>query len=165
MLPALLSKLGDRVDRDGMPLLHRLQRDDGEGRVWGWILDRVLARPGLSAVVAGGVLLAIAIPAVGMKTVQVTPEALPQNLKAVQTYNRIEKAFPSELHTATVVVKATNVNAPNVQAAVADLRGSAAATVRRHADRSRPRSTRGARPRRSPSRSPGTAAMQPPSPA
>ena len=41
-----------------------------------------------------------------MKTVQVTPEALPQNLKAVQTYNRIQKTFPSELHTATVVVKA-----------------------------------------------------------
>ena len=64
-----------------------------------------------------------------MKTVQVTPEALPQNLKAVQTYNRIQKTFPSELHTATVVVKAANVNAPDVQAAVADLRERVAASV------------------------------------
>jgi uncharacterized membrane protein YdfJ with MMPL/SSD domain len=129
VLPALLSKLGDRVGKGRVPLLHRLQRGDGEGRMWGWILDRVLARPVLSTVVAGGALLAIALPAIGMKTVQVTPEALPQNLKAVQTYNRIEKAFPSELHTATVVVKAANVNAPKVQAAVADLQRQAAATV------------------------------------
>ena len=86
--------------------LHRLKRDNDEGRVWDWILDRVLARPGLSALLAGGVLVALAIPALGMKTVQITPEALPQNLKAVQTYNRIDAAFPSELHTATVVVKA-----------------------------------------------------------
>ncbi len=32
VLPALLSKLGDRVNRGRIPLLHRLQRDDGEGR-------------------------------------------------------------------------------------------------------------------------------------
>ena len=54
VLPALLSKLGDRVDKGRLPFLHRLQRENGEGRVWGWILDRVLARPGLSAVIAGG---------------------------------------------------------------------------------------------------------------
>jgi RND superfamily putative drug exporter len=129
VLPALLSRLGDRVDKGRVPLLQRVQRGDGEGRVWGWILDRVLARPGLSAVIAGGVLVAIAVPAIGMKTVQVTPEALPQNLKAVQTYNRIDKAFPSELHTATVVVKAENVNAPEIQTAVLELRTRAAATV------------------------------------
>ena len=132
VLPALLSKLGDRVDKGRVPLLHQLQRDNGEGRVWGWILDRVLARPGLSAVIAGSVLVAIAVPALGMKTVQVTPEALPQNLKAVQTYNRIENTFPGELHTATVVVKAADVNAPDVQAAVAALRKRATASVVQH---------------------------------
>ena len=165
VLPAVLSKLGDRVEKGRVPLLHRLKRDDSEGRVWGWILDRVLARPGLSALLAGGVLVALAIPALGMKTVQITPEALPQNLKAVQTYNRIDKAFPSELHTATVVVKAENVNAPEIQAAVADLRKRAAATVvPRRIDRDR-RQRSGERRRRSRSRSPATAATRSPSPA
>ena len=129
VLPAVLSLLGDRVEKGRVPFMRRLKRDNDEGRVWNWILDRVLARPGLSAVLAGGVLVALAIPALGMKTVQITPEALPQNLKAVQTYNRIDAAFPSELHTATVVVKANNVNAPAVQAAVAELRTRAAANV------------------------------------
>jgi RND superfamily putative drug exporter len=129
VLPAVLSKLGDRVEKGRVPFLRRLKRDDDESGVWSWILDRVLARPALSVLIAGGVLVAIAIPAIGMKTVQITPEALPQNLKAVQTYNRIDKAFPSELHTATVVLKAENMNAPETRAAVADLRRRAAATV------------------------------------
>ena len=129
VLPAVLSKLGDRVDKGRVPWLNRLQRSDGEGRVWGWVLDRVLARPGLSAIVAGGALIALAVPALGMKTVQVTPEALPQNLEAVKTYNRIQKTFPSELHAATVVLQAPNVDAPEVQAAVGDLRKRAAATI------------------------------------
>src|SRR4051794_12796697 len=132
VLPALLSKLGDRVDRGRLPLPRRRRQSNGEGSAWGWILDRVLARPGLSAVISGGLLVALAIPAIGMKTVQVTPEALPQNLKAVQTYNRIQKTFPGELHTAVVVVKAANVNARDVQAAVSDLRERASAIIVQH---------------------------------
>ena len=37
-----------------VPLVGRLRRDDGEGRIWGAIVDRVLRRPALSAVLAGG---------------------------------------------------------------------------------------------------------------
>src|SRR4051794_22281897 len=66
VLPALLSKLGDRVDRLHVPLVGRLRRDDGEGRVWGAVIDRVLRRPLLSAVLAGGALVALAIPAIQM---------------------------------------------------------------------------------------------------
>ena len=57
VLPATLSKLGDRVDRGRVPLVHRLRGADGGGRVWGAIIDRVLARPVAAAVLAGGLLL------------------------------------------------------------------------------------------------------------
>ena len=51
VLPALLSKLGDKVDRLRIPLVGRRRRaDGGEGRIWGAIVDRVLRRPVLSAV-------------------------------------------------------------------------------------------------------------------
>jgi len=53
VLPALLSKLGDNVDRLRVPFVHRVRRDDGEGRIWGAIIDRVLRRPALSAALAG----------------------------------------------------------------------------------------------------------------
>ena len=44
VLPALLSRLGDRVDKVRV----RRRRGNGdEGRLWGWIVDRVLRRPAL----------------------------------------------------------------------------------------------------------------------
>ena len=50
VLPALLSRLGDKVERARIPLLGR--RRVGEGRIWGAIVDRVLRRhPALTLVV------------------------------------------------------------------------------------------------------------------
>ena len=77
VLPAVLSKLGDNVDRLRVPFVHRLTRDDGEGRVWGAIIDRVLRRPVLSVVLAGGLLLAIAAPAIRLHTAEPGIDTLP----------------------------------------------------------------------------------------
>ncbi len=92
MLPALLSKLGDNVDRVRVPFVHRLRRDDGEGRIWGAIIDRVLRRPVLSVVLAGGLLVALAIPAIQLHTAQPSIDTYPQ--KFLGTYNRLKAAFP-----------------------------------------------------------------------
>ena len=67
VLPALLSRLGDGVDRLHVPLVGRLRRDDGESRFWGAVVDRVLRRPLLSAVLAAGLLLALAFPALQLR--------------------------------------------------------------------------------------------------
>src|SRR2546426_9013289 len=92
VLPALLSKLGDGVDRLHVPLVGRLRRDKGEGRVWGAIVDGVLRRPLLSAVIAGGLLLAIAAPALQLRMATPGPETLPQSLAVVKTYNRMQQS-------------------------------------------------------------------------
>jgi uncharacterized membrane protein YdfJ with MMPL/SSD domain len=119
VLPALLSKLGDRVDRLHVPLVGRLRRDDGEGRIWGAIVDRVLRRPLLSAVVAGGLLLALAAPALQLRIATPGPEAaFPKSLDIVKTYNRMQEAFPGTALPANVVVEAPNVNAPAVRDAI-----------------------------------------------
>jgi uncharacterized membrane protein YdfJ with MMPL/SSD domain len=119
VLPALLSKLGDRVDRLHVPLAGRLRRDDGEGRIWGAIVDRVLRRPLLSALVAGGVLLALAAPALQLRIATPGPEAaFPKSLDIVKTYDRMQQAFPGTALPANVVVKAPNVNAPAVRDAI-----------------------------------------------
>src|SRR4030095_10877817 len=62
VLPALLSKLGDRVERGRIPYLHRLRRDSGENRFWKRILAPAMRRPGIAAAVAGGALLVLALP-------------------------------------------------------------------------------------------------------
>ena len=70
VLPAVLSKLGDNVEKGRVPYLGRLRhRNHGESRVWGWVIDRALARPVVSVIAAGGVLVILALPALNMKTV------------------------------------------------------------------------------------------------
>jgi uncharacterized membrane protein YdfJ with MMPL/SSD domain len=130
VLPALLSRLGDKVNRARIPLLHRLQ-GRSESRFWGWTVDRVLRRPRLAAVVSVGLLLALALPAVGMKTVVPGPEALPQDMNLVQTFNRQQAAFPGETDPAIVVVKAPRID-DRVEAAMAELRERAVATGAAH---------------------------------
>jgi RND superfamily putative drug exporter len=128
VLPALLSWLGDRVDRVHVPFVGRLRRDDGEGRIWGAIIDRVLRRPALSATVAAGALVALALPALHMHTVIPGPDTFPQSLPALQTYNRVQAAFPGTEIPANVVVKAENVNAPAVRDAIERMEDAALAT-------------------------------------
>jgi uncharacterized membrane protein YdfJ with MMPL/SSD domain len=119
VLPAVLSKLGDNVDRGRVPFVSRLRRDDGEGRIWGVIINRVLRRPILSVVLAGGFLVALAIPAYQLHAAQPSIDTYPQNL--LTTYNRLKEAFPGTEIGASVVVKAPNVEAPEVQEAIGQL--------------------------------------------
>jgi uncharacterized membrane protein YdfJ with MMPL/SSD domain len=118
VLPALLSRLGDGVDRVRIPLVGRLRRDDGEGRIWGAIVDRVMRRPRLSAALAAGLLIVLALPALQLRMAQPGVETFPKSLPVVQTYDRMQNAFPGEALPATVVVKAPDVNAPTMQAAI-----------------------------------------------
>lgn len=133
VLPALLSLLGERVEKGKIPFLHpesRLRRNKGganrESRFWTAVLKGVLARPVISVVVAAGALLAIAAPALGMKTQNLTlDQEFGDSLPIVQTYNRLNEAFPGGSDPAEVVVKADDINAPEVKSALADFRDRA----------------------------------------
>ena len=131
VLPAVLSRLGDRVNKARVPFLYRLQRPGG-GRGWSWIVDRVLRRPLISAVVSAGILVALALPALGMKTVVPGAEAFPNDLEAVQVYDRLQKSFPGEAEPALVVVRAPSIDDPRVQSGIADLRARALASGQVH---------------------------------
>jgi uncharacterized membrane protein YdfJ with MMPL/SSD domain len=128
VLPALLCRLGDGVDRLRVPLIRRLRRDDGKGRMWSAIIDRVMRRPALWAAVSAGFLVALAIPAVQLHLATPAPETLPRSIPAVETYVRMQEAFPGSALPANVVVKATDVNAPAAQAAIQELEKRALAS-------------------------------------
>src|SRR5262245_17659641 len=130
VLPALLSRLGDNVNRLRVPFVGR--RKSGEGRLWGAIVDRVLRRPALSAALSAGVLLALAVPALQMRMAEPSPSTYPAHLNVVQTYNRMQKAFPGTALPANVIVKAPNVNAPAVREAIGQLEQRALASGRAH---------------------------------
>jgi RND superfamily putative drug exporter len=130
VLPALLSRLGDKVDRPRVPFVGRLRRDDGEGRIWGSIIDRVLRRPVVSTALAAGLLLALAAPALQLRMEKPGPDTFPQSLDVVQTYNRMQDAFPGTALPANVVVKAPDVGAPAVREAIDRLEQQALASGR-----------------------------------
>jgi uncharacterized membrane protein YdfJ with MMPL/SSD domain len=132
VLPALLSKLGDRID-GGKRRRRRIARRGKDSRMWSAILDRVMRRPLVSAVVAAGVLVAMSVPALGLQTSDTSIDDLPRDgAPAMQAYDRIQAAYPGQQIAATVVVKAKDVTAPKVKAAIGELRAQAAATGKLH---------------------------------
>ena len=126
VLPALLSKLGDRVEKGRIPFVHRFRRGSGESRVWGSILDAVLRRPVVSALAAGAVLVALAVPALGMHTTQTGTEGI--RIAAIEPVERVIKAYPGTPEPAVVAIKAADVNAAPVREAIAELERKALAT-------------------------------------
>ncbi|MFG2309781.1 MMPL family transporter [Streptomyces sp. NPDC048566] len=132
VLPALLSLLGERVEKGRVPFLRRAGRR-GTGRAaaegsrfWDAVLRVVLARPAIALVVATGALLAVAAPALGMKTQQLTlDQEFGDSLPIVGTYNRLNDAFPGGSEPAEVVVEARDIDAADVRSALADFREQA----------------------------------------
>ena len=113
VLPAVLSVLGDRVDKGRVPGLGRLRERVARIGIWSRIVDRVLRRPLLSAVLATGLLVAMALPALQLDMgTPSTSASLPQDEPVVQTFNRVQKAFPAETQTLSVVVKARTSRRP-----------------------------------------------------
>jgi len=104
-----------------VPLVGRIKRRVGEAGIWSRIIDRVLRRPLVSALVSAGVLVALAVPALGMETSLGGIEDYSRDLQVMQTYDRIQAAFPSEGSMEMVAVKADDVTSPEVVAAIDSL--------------------------------------------
>jgi uncharacterized membrane protein YdfJ with MMPL/SSD domain len=121
VLPAILSWLGDRVNKGRIPFLAP-ERRTGESRFWGAVLDRVLRRPALSMLLAGGVLVVLAIPTLHIHTAVSGVADTPRSIGVMKTYDRIQKAFPGGPLPAQVVLEADNVRSPQVAGAIAKLR-------------------------------------------
>jgi uncharacterized membrane protein YdfJ with MMPL/SSD domain len=131
VLPAMLSYLGQKgwLEKGRVPYVaKRRHRTNGESRVWKAILDRVLARPVVSVVVAGGLLIALSVPALGMQFKEPGTEGMSRSQPIMQTLDRIDAAFPGGSVPATTVIKAKDVSTPEVQTAIAQLLEKAIAT-------------------------------------
>ena len=126
VLPALLGRLGDKVEKGRIPFLGRLRSKNGESRFWGAVLDRVLRRPVVSAVAAGAVLVALAIPAFQLNTATTGVDDI--SIPEIEPLKRFDEAFPGGNDPATVAIKADDVRTPSMQDAIVQLRKQALAT-------------------------------------
>jgi RND superfamily putative drug exporter len=98
LLPALLGLLHDRVDAIRLPIVGRrsAERSNPEGRMWGAIIDRVLRRPALSLGISTVALLALAVPALGLKIGTSGVTTLPDDLASKQGYVAVQRDFPAQ---------------------------------------------------------------------
>ena len=127
VLPATLSKLGDRIEKGRVPFLGRLRNRTGGVGIWSRVLDRVLRRPLLSAIVAASVLVALTIPVLGMQTSLGGTDDTSRDIPEMQTYDRIQAAFPSEGSSEMVVIKADDTTSPEVASGIKALEYEATA--------------------------------------
>src|SRR3954469_9510144 len=127
VLPAILSWLGDRVEKGGVPIIKNQAWNAGESGAWSKVLGPVLRHPGISLVVSAGLLVFLALPALRLHTANESVESLPQDVASIQTYNRIQEAFPGGGIPAVVAVSSENGASPQVRAGIARLVASAKA--------------------------------------
>jgi RND superfamily putative drug exporter len=121
VLPALLAKLGHRVDRPRVPLLWRLNRRIGPAGISRRILAPVLRHPRAALSFSAVIVVALAVPALGMKTESGDLNTLPQTIPEVRTLKALQDNFPSQGGLSYDVV----AQGGDAAAALARLQGSA----------------------------------------
>jgi uncharacterized membrane protein YdfJ with MMPL/SSD domain len=129
LLPALLGLLGDRVNSLRVPFIGRgsLERANPEGRFWSAVVSRVLSRPAVSLVLAVTVLLAAAIPVLGLKIGSNGVTTLPDRFPSKRGFLALQQSFP-RASTKPVRVVTDHASDPNVSAALERLRSQLASS-------------------------------------
>jgi len=124
-LPALISVLGDNVNRLRIP---GLGRPSAGGGIWGAITDKVLARPAIFATIILVLLITMSIPLFSLHigSTPLSSDTLPSKLRGYRALELLEEHFGglSEMSALYVVVdpgKDGNVDTPEIQNSVASL--------------------------------------------
>ena len=123
LLPALIAMLGDNVNRLSIPFIGR---GGGEGGgIWGRIVDLVMARPLIPAVVTVVALLAITYPLLTLNLGFNGVKSLPEEAEGTKALATLEESFTLGLiQPAIVVVDAgekQNIFAQDIQDSTAEL--------------------------------------------
>jgi RND superfamily putative drug exporter len=151
VLPALLGRLGDNVDlglrqvlaagvlklgwrprwlvwlRRKPTVLRWIKGDRQESRLWGVVLGWSMRWPLMATILSAGLLVVLALPAFGIHTKLLSFTDLPKSLQIVQTYDKIQTAFPGSASPAHVVVAGLR-GTPTERRAIADFERRALAT-------------------------------------
>jgi RND superfamily putative drug exporter len=95
LLPAVLGVLGDRIESLRVPFFGRGSQRR-ESRFWGRVAHAVMRRPVLSLVLAAGLLIALALPVLGLETGSQGRSSLPDRFESRQGYELLNEEFPGQ---------------------------------------------------------------------
>ena len=126
ILPALLAKLGPRIDRPRVPLVARwINRDSAQGRFWPALLRPAARRPLLTLVLASAGMLALAAPALGIVLNEPGDDTFSTEIPAVAAYHQLVADFPAQTGVDLVVVQAAPALAGDVVGALGQVASQA----------------------------------------
>jgi RND superfamily putative drug exporter len=109
LLPAVLAWLGDRVDRLALPSVHAGEHRSPAFARWA---ERLWARPWAFGLAATAILVALALPALGLKTGMPSIKVVPESDGARIGYVQVQEAFgPGAPGTLQVVAPADRAEA------------------------------------------------------
>ncbi|AZS76564.1 hypothetical protein DDE74_21280 [Streptomyces lydicus] len=127
-LPALLVKIAQRADRRAARRAQRTgrrpaprERPDGPGRLWRALLRPASEHPAGTLCVSVLLMLALAAPALGMQLRVLNKDSHSREIPALQTYDRLTKAFPDLRVQHQIVVRAPAAEAAEVASALRQL--------------------------------------------
>ena len=122
LLPAVLSLLGDKVNRIRVPLLgRRTQTADHRGGFWNRITTAVMRHPVISLVLTAGLLLLASIQYFDINTGTSGVSQIPDDFRAKQGFEVLHKEFGFGLNAPVEIVIDGNITTDSVQAAILDL--------------------------------------------
>ena len=120
LLPAVLSLLGDRVDALRLPFVGR--RSSNEGSFWGGVVSRVQRRPVVSLVASTALLVALALPALDLRTGSAGVRTIPDGYTSKDGFNALERELGVGTVDSAQIVIEGDVAAPAVRQGIEQLR-------------------------------------------
>jgi RND superfamily putative drug exporter len=129
VLPAVLSLMGDRVNKGRIPFIQMAQQTHDEqaiGGFWDRVSRAVMAKPILSVALSAGLLIALSIPFFQMNLGGSGVSTLPDSFVAKQGFDVLSSEFNGGDVNPVEVVIDGNVNSPEVQTAIDNLKTAVA---------------------------------------
>lgn len=120
LLPALLSVMGDKVDKFKLPFIGRKESDPDEntGGFWNGVTNIVMRNPGVSLVVTAGILIALTVPYFDINTGTSGIVDLPDDFQAKQGFEVLQEEFGFGLNAPVEIVIEGDIDSQSTQTAI-----------------------------------------------
>ena len=124
LLPAILSLLGDRINKLSIPLIGKTSTSFDEshsGDFWGGVARAVMGKPVISLILAGGLLIAAVVFFFDIRTGASGVESFPDGIESKEGFQILDREFSAgEVSPAEIVIDG-DINSPAIQAAIGGL--------------------------------------------
>jgi uncharacterized membrane protein YdfJ with MMPL/SSD domain len=122
LLPALLGLLGDRVNALRLPYFGRNVGSAQESRFWSAIVHAVMRRPVVYLVAFTALLIALAVPTLGLKLGASGVSTLPDRLESKRGFEALARDFPQASSSPVLIAVSGDVRSPQARSAIRHLR-------------------------------------------